>query len=125
MPPSVCPSERFLKRELDMIFAREWVCVGRADETCPNLVTTRRWTLPGNRSWSCAAPMDSWRAIEQTHRMSTMLKEGNTNGGLPLSRMDVWFGWSTAGAPQWGNAGFDRDTACRRTAAPFGKAGSG
>lgn len=30
MPPSVYTSEEFLKRELDEIFAREWICVGRA-----------------------------------------------------------------------------------------------
>src|SRR5262245_1605127 len=31
MPPSVYVSEEFLAREIETIFSREWICVGRAD----------------------------------------------------------------------------------------------
>ena len=79
MPPSVYTSEEFLKSEIDDVFAREWVCVGRASslKEAGDFVT---YELAGEPIFVMRDKDGGLRAMSNVcrHRMSTLL-EGSGN----------------------------------------------
>jgi phenylpropionate dioxygenase-like ring-hydroxylating dioxygenase large terminal subunit len=79
MPPSVYTSEDFLKAELDGIFARDWVCVGRASALA-NPGDYLTFELAGEPILVLRDRDGRLRALSNVcrHRMSTML-EGSGN----------------------------------------------
>ena len=80
MPPSVYTSEDFLQRELETIFSREWVCVGRTSSVKePGDYIT--YELAGQPIVVLRDRDGSLRAFSNVclHRMSTLLEgSGNT-----------------------------------------------
>ena len=79
MPPSVYTSEAFLKSELVDVFAREWVCVGRASALAePGDYVT--YELAGEPLFVIRDKDGGLRAMSNVcrHRMSTIL-EGTGN----------------------------------------------
>jgi phenylpropionate dioxygenase-like ring-hydroxylating dioxygenase large terminal subunit len=79
MPPSVYTSPEFLKRELSEIFAKEWVCVGRAS-ALPEPGDYVAYELAGEPLLVLRDQDGTLRAMSNVcrHRMSTML-EGSGN----------------------------------------------
>jgi phenylpropionate dioxygenase-like ring-hydroxylating dioxygenase large terminal subunit len=79
MPPSVYTSSEFLKRELESVFAKEWVCVGRASALAkPGDYVT--YELAGQPVFVMRTADGSLKAMSNVclHRMSTLL-EGSGN----------------------------------------------
>ncbi|WP_147126780.1 aromatic ring-hydroxylating oxygenase subunit alpha [Shimia ponticola] len=116
MPPSVYTSELFLKREMDMIFAREWVCVGRSDGLAnPGDYTTME--IAG-QPIMVVRRADGTLAAQSNvclHRMSTMLEgEGNTSTIVcPYHAWTYGLDGQLRGAPAMGrNTAFDRKENC-------------
>ncbi|MEL6700522.1 MAG: aromatic ring-hydroxylating dioxygenase subunit alpha [Pseudomonadota bacterium] len=116
MPPSVYTSEAFLKREIDQIFAREWVCIGRADGLAnPGDYVTM--DLAG-RPIMVVRRADGTLAAQSNvclHRMTTMLEgEGNTKTIVcPYHAWTYGLDGALRGAPGMGrNDGFDRGDYC-------------
>lgn len=116
MPKSVYTSEAFLKRELDRIFAREWICIGRADGLANpgDFITTE---VAGRPIMVVRLPDGSLKAQSNVclHRMSTLLEgEGNTKSIVcPYHAWTYGLDGQLRGAPGMGlNAGFDRKDYC-------------
>ena len=79
MPPSVYTSPGFLKREIEDIFAKEWVCVGRASTLAkPGDYVT--YELAGQPVFIMRTAEGKLQAMSNVclHRMSTLL-EGSGN----------------------------------------------
>lgn len=75
MPPSVYTSEEFLKSELESVFSRDWVCVGRASALSkPGDYLT--YELAGEPIIVLRDASGQLRAMSNVcrHRMSTMLE---------------------------------------------------
>jgi len=79
MPPSVYTSEEFLKSELEDVFSRDWVCVGRAS-ALQNPGDFLTYELAGEPIIVLRDSSGELRALSNVcrHRMSTML-EGTGN----------------------------------------------
>ena len=79
MPPGVYTSPEFLKSELSDVFARDWVCVGRAD-ALPNPGDYLTYELAGQPIFVIRDGGSGLRAMSNVclHRMSTLL-EGSGN----------------------------------------------
>ena len=79
MPPSVYTSSEFLQHELDNVFAKEWVCVGRANTLAQpgNYLT---YELAGQPIFVVRDEDGSLRAMSNVclHRMSTLLEGSGT-----------------------------------------------
>ena len=115
MPKSVYTSESFVARELKEIFAKEWICVGRADmlDAPGDYVTAEIAGTPimvirdesGIRAQSNVC----------LHRMSTLL-EGTGNTRRIVCPYHAWtynLDGSLRGAPGMGRqSGFNRDDYC-------------
>lgn len=90
MPRSVYTSEAFLKREMEEIFAREWYCVGRADQFAEpgDYVATE---LAGRPIFVVRDREGALRAFSNVcrHRMSTLL-EGSGNTGSIVCPYHAW-----------------------------------
>ena len=90
MPPSVYTSEDFLERELGDIFAREWVCVGRADALAEtgDYIT---YQLAGQPILVIRGKDGVLRAMSNVclHRMSTLL-EGAGNSKAIVCPYHAW-----------------------------------
>jgi choline monooxygenase len=90
MPPSVYTSEAFLKRELDTVFAHEWICVGRARSLAkPGDYLT--YELAGQPVIVLRDREGVLRAMSNVclHRMSTLL-EGSGNTRLIVCPYHAW-----------------------------------
>jgi phenylpropionate dioxygenase-like ring-hydroxylating dioxygenase large terminal subunit len=110
MPPSVYTSDAFLAREMSDIFAREWICVGRASALAsPGDYTTL--DLAGEPVVVLRDRDGSLRALSNVcrHRMSTML-EGRGRARTIVCPYHAWtynLDGSLRGAPAMqGNRGF-------------------
>ena len=129
MPPSVYTSEEFLKTELDEIFAREWVCVGRASALAePGDYLT--YQLAGEPLVVLRDNKGRLRAMSNVcrHRMSTIL-EGAGNKRPIVCPITAGATISTdrcAPRRRWISiADFARTTiGCPKSAARGGSAGS-
>ncbi|HEU0223296.1 MAG TPA: Rieske 2Fe-2S domain-containing protein, partial [Paracoccaceae bacterium] len=116
MPKSVYTSETVLARELERIFRREWICVGRASSLkAPGDYLT--YDLAGEPIMVVRLPDGRLRAQSNVcrHRMSTML-EGHGNAKRITCPYHGWtynLDGSLRGAPHMaGNASFRRDAIC-------------
>jgi phenylpropionate dioxygenase-like ring-hydroxylating dioxygenase large terminal subunit len=90
MPPSVYRDEAFLKRELSEIFAKEWVCVGRASSLKkPGDYLT--YELAGQPIFVIRDQAGKLRAMSNVclHRMSTLL-EGTGNKRSIVCPYHAW-----------------------------------
>lgn len=90
MPPNVYTSEDFLKRELSEIFAKDWVCVGRADALSkPGDYIT--YELAGQPIFVIRGKDGTLRAMSNVclHRMSTLL-EGMGNRKVIVCPYHAW-----------------------------------
>lgn len=90
MPPSVYTSEAFLERELADIFAKDWVCVGRADALAkPGDYIT--YQLAGQPIFVIRGKDGTLRAMSNVclHRMSTLL-EGTGNKKAIVCPYHAW-----------------------------------
>jgi phenylpropionate dioxygenase-like ring-hydroxylating dioxygenase large terminal subunit len=90
MPPSVYSSPEFLKRELEDVFAKEWVCVGRASSLAnPGDYVT--YELAGQPIFVIRDKDGSLRAMSNVclHRMSTLL-EGSGNRKAIVCPYHAW-----------------------------------
>ena len=80
MPPSVYTSDEFLQRELGMVFAHEWICIGRGSSLAkPGDYLT--YELAGQPVIVLRDREGTLRAMSNVclHRMSTLLEgSGNT-----------------------------------------------
>ena len=113
MPPSVYTSAEFLKSELADVFAREWVCVGRADALkAPGDYLA--YELAGEPILVVRGQDGALRAMSNVcrHRMSTLLEGAGNRRAIVCP----YHGWtynldgSLRAAPAMGlNAGFCRD----------------
>jgi phenylpropionate dioxygenase-like ring-hydroxylating dioxygenase large terminal subunit len=113
MPPSVYTSEEFLKRELEDIFAREWVCVGRASALAkPGDYLT--YEIAGEPVVVVRDKSGTLRAMSNVcrHRMSTIMEGAGNRGALVCP----YHGWTynldgtLRAAPAMDrNAGFCKD----------------
>ncbi|HEX4766782.1 MAG TPA: SRPBCC family protein [Lichenihabitans sp.] len=113
MPPSVYTSQDFLAREIETIFSREWICVGRATGLAkPGDYLT--YDLAGQPVVVLRDNEGALRAFSNVclHRMSTML-EGSGNRRTIVCPYHAWtYGLDGAlrGAPfMTGTPGFCRD----------------
>ena len=91
MPPGVYTSEDFLQRELDAIFAREWVCLGRADAlAAPGDYLT--YDLAGEPLFVMRDAEGRLRALSNVcrHRMSTLLEGAGNRRAIVCP----YHGWS-------------------------------
>ena len=110
MPPSVYTSEGFLKSELKDVFAREWVCVGRASALA-NPGDYLTYELAGEPILVVRGKDGELRAMSNVcrHRMSTLL-EGAGNCGAIVCPYHGWsynLDGSLRGAPAMArNVGF-------------------
>jgi len=113
MPPEVYTSPDFTKAELDHIFAREWVCVGRAS-TLPEPGDYTTIDLAGQPVAVIRDRDNQLRALSNVclHRMSTLLQ----GRGRVTTVRCPYHGWtynldgSLRGAPGMGNnTGFCKD----------------
>lgn len=90
MPPSVYTSEVFLERELRDIFAKDWVCVGRADalEEAGDYIT---YELAGQSILVIRGQDGMLRAMSNVclHRMSTLL-DGTGNRKAIVCPYHAW-----------------------------------
>ncbi len=116
MPPSVYRSEAFLERELGCIFAREWVCVGRAGALAkPGDYLT--YELAGQPIFVIRDHESILRAMSNVclHRMSTLL-EGAGNRRVIVCPYHAWsynLDGTLRGAPAMTrNEGFGKDRYC-------------
>jgi choline monooxygenase len=90
MPPGVYTNEAFLKRELEMIFAKEWACVGRASSLKePGDYIT--YDLAGQPIVVLRDGGKKLQAFSNVclHRMSTLL-EGQGNTRSIVCRYHAW-----------------------------------
>ncbi|MGE0005827.1 MAG: aromatic ring-hydroxylating dioxygenase subunit alpha [Parvibaculaceae bacterium] len=90
MPPGVYTSEAFLARELDTIFAREWVCVGRSSALRePGDYVT--YDVAGQPIVVLRDRDGTLKAFSNVclHRMSTLL-EGQGNAKSIVCRYHAW-----------------------------------
>jgi len=90
MPPAVYTSEAFLARELDKIFAKEWICIGRASSLGkPGDYIT--YDLAGQPIVVLRDSENQLRALSNVclHRMSTLL-EGTGNTRSIVCRYHAW-----------------------------------
>lgn len=90
MPPGVYTSEAFLARELDTIFAREWVCIGRSSSLKePGDYIT--YDLAGQPIVVLRDGDKKLKAFSNVclHRMSTLL-EGQGNTRSIVCRYHAW-----------------------------------
>lgn len=90
MPPSAYTSENFLAREMEMIFSREWACIGRSSslkETGDYIA----YELAGQPIVVLRDGEGSLRAFSNVclHRMSTLL-EGTGNTRNIVCRYHAW-----------------------------------
>ena len=90
MPPSVYTSAEFLERELETIFAKEWVCVGRA-EGLANPGDYLTYDLAGQPVVVIRDKSGQLRAFSNVclHRMSTIV-EGTGNKRLLVCPYHAW-----------------------------------
>lgn len=90
MPPSVYTSPEFLKREIEDVFAREWVSVGRAD-TLKNPGDYLTYELAGQPIIVLRDQTGALRAMSNVclHRMSTLL-EGRGNKRQIVCPYHAW-----------------------------------
>ena len=112
MPPSVYTSQEFLDSELTDVFARDWVCVGRAD-ALKNPGDYLTYELAGQPVVVLRDLKGALRALSNVclHRMSTLL-EGS---GSCRAIVCPYHGWTynldgvLRGAPAMSlNTGFDK-----------------
>ena len=114
MPPGVYTSEAFLERELGDIFAKDWVCVGRADALAEagDYIT---YELAGQPIFVIRDKDGVLRAMSNVclHRMSTLL-EGIGNKKAIVCPYHAWsynLDGSLRGAPAMTlNEGFCKDS---------------
>ena len=110
MPPEVYTSEAFLAKELELIFAREWYCVGRASAMAkPGDYVSAE--LAGQPIAVVRDASGTLRAMSNVclHRMSTLLHgRGNTRSIVcPYHAWTYNLDGSLRGAPAMGqNEGF-------------------
>jgi phenylpropionate dioxygenase-like ring-hydroxylating dioxygenase large terminal subunit len=90
MPPSVYTSPDFLKHEINDVFAKEWVSVGRAD-TLKNAGDYLTYTLAGQPIAVIRGDDGALRAMSNVclHRMSTLL-EGRGNKRQIVCPYHAW-----------------------------------
>ena len=90
MPPGVYRSPEFLERELCDIFAREWICVGRAS-ALPNPGDYLTYELAGQPIFVIRDRDGRLRAMSNVclHRMSTLL-EGAGNRRVIVCPYHAW-----------------------------------
>jgi phenylpropionate dioxygenase-like ring-hydroxylating dioxygenase large terminal subunit len=91
MPPSVYSSEEFLEAELDEVFSREWVCVGRASALAkPGDYVA--YELAGEPIIVLRDNEGTLRAMSNVcrHRMSTMLEGAGNRRAIVCP----YHGWS-------------------------------
>ncbi len=116
MPRSVYTSDAFLKREMEEIFAREWYCVGRADQFAKpgDYVATE---LAGRPIFVVRDKEGALRGFSNVcrHRMSTLL-EGTGNTGSIVCPYHAWtygLDGKLRGAPGMAqNEAFRREEIC-------------
>jgi phenylpropionate dioxygenase-like ring-hydroxylating dioxygenase large terminal subunit len=112
MPPSVYRSPEFLERELSQIFAKDWVCVGRAD-ALPKTGDYITHEIAGQPVFVIRGDDGRLNAISNVclHRMSTLL-EGSGNRKLIVCPYHAWTynaDGTLRGAPAMTlNEGFDK-----------------
>lgn len=90
MPPSVYTSEAFLQRELEDVFAKDWVCVGRSSSLA-NAGDYVTYELAGQPIFVIRDKDGSLRAMSNVclHRMSTLL-EGSGNRSTIVCPYHAW-----------------------------------
>jgi phenylpropionate dioxygenase-like ring-hydroxylating dioxygenase large terminal subunit len=116
MPPSVYTSPEFLKSELNDVFAREWVCVGRASALA-NRGDYITYELAGQPILVTRDNAGQLRAMSNVclHRMSTLL-EGAGNCGAIVCPYHGWsynLDGSLRGAPAMNqNQAFRKEDYC-------------
>jgi len=90
MPPSVYTSTDFLQRELEAIFSKEWVCVGRAS-SLPNVGDYMTYDLAGQPVVVIRDREQQIRAFSNVclHRMSTIV-EGSGNKRVLVCPYHAW-----------------------------------
>jgi phenylpropionate dioxygenase-like ring-hydroxylating dioxygenase large terminal subunit len=90
MPPSVYTSPEFLKQEINGVFAKEWVAVGRAD-TLKNAGDYLTYELAGQPIFVIRCDDGRLKAMSNVclHRMSTLL-EGRGNKRLIVCPYHAW-----------------------------------
>ena len=102
MPPEVYTSEEFLKAELENVFAKDWVCVGRSS-SLPNAGDYITYELAGQPIFVIRDKDGKLRAMANVclHRMSTLL-HGSGNCKAIVCPYHAWtynFDGSLRGAP--------------------------
>jgi len=113
MPPAVYTSQDFLKLEISEIFAKEWVCVGRAS-ALPNRGDFLTTEIAGQPVFVIRGDDGSLRAMSNIclHRMSTLM-EGCGNKRLIVCPYHAWtynIDGTLRGAPAMNaNEGFARE----------------
>jgi phenylpropionate dioxygenase-like ring-hydroxylating dioxygenase large terminal subunit len=113
MPPEVYTSDEFLKRELSDVFARDWVCVGRAS-ALPNTGDYITYELAGQPIFVIRDKDGQLRAMSNVclHRMSTILT-GTGNKRTIVCPYHAWtynLDGSLRGAPAMSlNEGFCKE----------------
>jgi phenylpropionate dioxygenase-like ring-hydroxylating dioxygenase large terminal subunit len=114
MPPEVYTSDEFLKRELSDVFARDWVCVGRAS-ALPNIGDYITYELAGQPIFVIRDKDGQLRAMSNVclHRMSTILT-GTGNKRTIVCPYHAWtynLDGSLRGAPAMSlNEGFCKES---------------
>jgi phenylpropionate dioxygenase-like ring-hydroxylating dioxygenase large terminal subunit len=114
MPPEVYTSDEFLKRELSDVFARDWVCVGRAS-ALPNTGDYITYELAGQPIFVIRDKDGRLRAMSTVclHRMSTILT-GTGNKRTIVCPYHAWtynLDGSLRGAPAMSlNEGFCKES---------------
>lgn len=90
MPPEVYTSEAFLKAELEHIFAKDWVCVGRSS-SLPNAGDYLTYELAGQPIFVIRDGDGTLRAMANVclHRMSTLL-HGTGNSKAIVCPYHAW-----------------------------------
>ncbi len=90
MPPSVYTSDAFLQRELKDIFAKDWVCVGRASALA-KIGDYLAYDLAGQPIFVIRGQDGKLRAMSNVclHRMSTLL-EGTGNRRVIVCPYHAW-----------------------------------
>ncbi len=114
MPPSVYTSEEFLQREVSEIFAKEWICLGRASKLA-NPGDYLTYELAGQPIFVMRDRDGQLRAMSNVclHRMSTLL-EGTGNKRTIVCPYHAWtysLDGTLRGAPAMTlNEGFCKDS---------------
>jgi len=90
MPPAVYTSEEFLKRELEDVFAKDWICVGRSSSLA-NAGDYVTYELAGQPIFVIRDKDGTLRAMSNVclHRMSTLL-EGSGNKKTVVCPYHAW-----------------------------------